>query len=100
RRSRIHLPMSGLGQSLTRPTIRVPTYWHLPNLDLSISTSRDVWNVRSQLQGANVRFGSLADIVTSPRHVPFTPNNGHSSVRVVCPLSATNRHSPMALLST
>jgi hypothetical protein len=27
----------------------------------------------------NVRFGSLADIVTSPRHVRFTPNNGHSA---------------------
>ncbi len=25
---------------------------------------------------ANVRFGSLADILTSPRHVRFTPNNG------------------------
>jgi hypothetical protein len=25
----------------------------------------------------NVRFGSLADIVTSPRHVRFSPNNGH-----------------------
>ena len=24
----------------------------------------------------NVRFGSLADILTSPRHVRFTPNNG------------------------
>ena len=23
-----------------------------------------------------VRFGSLADILTSPRHVRFTPNNG------------------------
>ena len=25
---------------------------------------------------SNVRFGSLADILTSPRHVRFTPNNG------------------------
>jgi hypothetical protein len=24
----------------------------------------------------HVRFGSLADILTSPRHVRFTPNNG------------------------
>src|SRR6476646_8764438 len=24
----------------------------------------------------NVRYGSLADILTSPRHVRFTPNNG------------------------
>jgi hypothetical protein len=27
----------------------------------------------------NVRYGSLADILTSPRHVRFTPNNGHWS---------------------
>ena len=25
---------------------------------------------------SHVRFGSLADILTSPRHVRFTPNNG------------------------
>jgi hypothetical protein len=25
----------------------------------------------------NVRFGSLADILTSPRHVRFSSNNGH-----------------------
>ena len=34
----------------------------------------------------NVRFGSLADIPTSPRHVRFTPNNGswaaHIQVRI------------------
>ena len=28
------------------------------------------------LSRVNVRFGSLADIVTSPCHVRFTPNNG------------------------
>ena len=28
------------------------------------------------LSQANDRFGSLADIRTSPRHVRFTPNNG------------------------
>jgi hypothetical protein len=27
----------------------------------------------------NVRFGSLADILTSPRHVRFTPNSRHSA---------------------
>jgi len=69
--------MYGLGQSLTRPTIRVPTYWHLPNLDLSISTSRDVWNVRSQLQGANVRFGSLPDIGQPLRDIRFAPESRH-----------------------
>ena len=39
----------------------------------------------------NVRFGSLADILTSPRHVRFTPNNGrwaaHPSQRLVVGLS-------------
>jgi hypothetical protein len=37
--------------------------------------------------GANVRFGSLADIPTSPRHIRFTPNNGswaaHPSLHLV-----------------
>ena len=31
---------------------------------------------RSALLRSRVRFGSLADIPTSPRHVRFTPNNG------------------------
>jgi hypothetical protein len=35
----------------------------------------------------NVRFGSLADILTSSRHVRFTPNSGHSSMQVGCPNS-------------
>jgi hypothetical protein len=30
----------------------------------------------SGLKDCHVCFGSLADIVTSPRHVRFTPNNG------------------------
>ena len=29
------------------------------------------------LRVVDVRFGSLADILASPRHVRFTPNNGH-----------------------
>ena len=40
----------------------------------------------------NVRFGSLADILTSPRHVRFTPDSGHSSVLLECPLSAISGH--------
>ena len=36
------------------------------------------------------RLGSLADIVQCPRHVRFTPESRHSSVRVGCPKSATN----------
>jgi hypothetical protein len=42
---------------------------------------------RSRLNG-NVRYGSLADILTSSRHVRFTPDCGHSSVQVGCPKSA------------
>jgi hypothetical protein len=30
---------------------------------------------------SNVRYGSLADILTSPRQVRFAPDSGHSSVR-------------------
>jgi len=33
-------------------------------------------------------FGSLADITARSRHVCFTPDSGHSSVQVRCPLSA------------
>jgi hypothetical protein len=43
-------------------------------------------------QVENVRFGSEADILTSPRHVRFTPDSGHSSVQVGCPRSATSGH--------
>src|SRR6478672_960293 len=41
---------------------------------------------------ADVRFGSLVDIKARSRHVRFTPDNGHSSVRVGCPKSAKSRH--------
>ena len=34
-----------------------------------------------------IDFGSFADITAGLRHVRFAPNNGHSSVRVGCPLS-------------
>ena len=51
---------------------------------------------RNQQNGyaANVRFGSLADIVQRPRHVCFSPNSGHSSARVARPLSAKSGHQP------
>ena len=35
----------------------------------------------------HVRFGSLTDIVQRPRHVRFTPDSGHSSAQVGCPLA-------------
>src|SRR6516225_7181456 len=35
----------------------------------------------------DVRFGSKADITTSPRHVRFTPESGHSLALSECPLS-------------
>ena len=42
----------------------------------------------------DVRFGSIADITPRARHVRFTPDSGHSSVQVVCPLSAKSGHQP------
>jgi hypothetical protein len=33
----------------------------------------------------DVRFGSKADIASSPRHVRFTPESGHPSAREECP---------------
>ena len=40
----------------------------------------------------NVRHGPLAHISGRCRHVRFTPNSGHSSVQVACPLRAIKRH--------
>jgi hypothetical protein len=37
---------------------------------------------------ADVRFGSIADIVACPLDVRFTPNSGQTQRRSVCPLSA------------
>jgi hypothetical protein len=48
------------------------------------------------LERRDVRFGSLADMTACSRHVRFTPDSGHSSVQVGCPLSANSRHSLFA----
>jgi hypothetical protein len=40
----------------------------------------------------DVGYGSLADLLTSPRHVRFTPDSGHSSARFALPLSALSGH--------
>jgi hypothetical protein len=45
------------------------------------------------IRQVNVRFGSLADIASRPRHVRYSPQSGHSSARVARPLSAISRHS-------
>ena len=47
-------------------------------------------------QAADVRFGSLADIIQRQRHVRFTPNSGHDPPDHQCPLSARSRHPPIA----
>ena len=36
----------------------------------------------TEARQADVRFGSKADTVTSPRHVRFTPDNGRWAVQV------------------
>src|SRR6516162_2981348 len=41
---------------------------------------------------ANVRFGSKADIHSPSADVRFTPNSGHWSSVVECPLCAKSRH--------
>ena len=51
--------------------------------------------VRSAL--GNVRFGSLADIEASPRHVRFTPNSGHWNSVVECPLYPKSGHGSVGL---
>ena len=39
---------------------------------------------------ADVRFGSKADICNANRHVRFTPESGHSWLRLKCPLCANS----------
>ena len=41
---------------------------------------------------ANVRFGSLADILRCGRHVRFTPESGHVRCTTLCPLCAKSGH--------
>jgi len=40
----------------------------------------------------DARYGSLADITVRSRHVGVTPDSGHSSVQVGCPLCANSGH--------
>jgi hypothetical protein len=42
-------------------------------------TGKDKDNLYPPSLSENVRYGSLADILTSSRHVRFTPDSGHSS---------------------
>ncbi len=41
----------------------------------------------------DVRFGSLADMATSPRDVRFILESGHSAVPPQCPLCANSEYS-------
>ena len=41
---------------------------------------------------AYVRFGSKADISHCNHHVRFTPDSGHGSAAIECPLCANRRH--------
>src|SRR5215469_1982342 len=45
-----------------------------------------------QNSGANVRFGSKADIVRVSTDVRFTPKSGHRLPVLECPLCAKSRH--------
>src|SRR5262245_6290790 len=51
----------------------------LKRRQLGRKSARGLWCV------PDVRYGSLADITVSSRHVRFSPNSGHSSVHVGCP---------------
>ena len=46
-------------------------------------------------RGANVRFGSKADIEAPPSDVRFTPKSGHGNSVVECPLCAKSGHSAL-----
>ena len=47
---------------------------------------------KTEMAPADVRYGSLADILTSPRHVRSSPQSRHSLARVARPLCAINGH--------
>jgi hypothetical protein len=57
-------------------------------LGLRLSGRPDDRHFHFWLAAAGVGYGSLADITARPRHVRFTPDSGHSSVQVGCPLGA------------
>ena len=52
------------------------------------------------LEGAFVRFGSLADILRRNRHVRFTPKSGHVQCNGPCPLCANSGHRPLTCVPT
>jgi hypothetical protein len=45
----------------------------------------------TSVEDANVRYGSLADIIQRIRNVRFTLNSGHAPPDHQCPLSAISR---------
>ena len=45
---------------------------------------------------ADVRFGSLEDILQCNRHVRFTPDSGHVQCNSQCPLCANSGHPNLA----
>ena len=49
-------------------------------------------DLREQLAGAHVRFGSLADILRCGSDVRFTPESGHVRCISSCPLCANSGH--------
>ena len=48
--------------------------------------------------GSNVRFGSLLDILTSPRHVRFTRNNGPIRLDATAAAVCANLARPLSFL--
>jgi len=46
----------------------------------------------TSVEDANVRYGSLADIIQRIRNVRFTLNSGHAPPDHQCPLSARSGH--------
>jgi hypothetical protein len=69
-----------------------PTQAHVSSLVLGSASIQGAIRRRSvkpdRTQRDNVRYGSLAHIRADMRDVSFTPDSGHSSVQVRCPLSA------------
>ena len=51
---------------------------HYRQTKFTMAPKGETSNTLRRRMRTNVRFGSLADILTSPRHVRFTPKSGHA----------------------
>ena len=62
---------------------------------LRVAAAKKCARSKFGLRGANVRFGSKADIAVGPHEIRFTPESGHRNSVAQCPLCAKSGHSAL-----